>query len=157
MYPAGIKIKIEKGTFMADVSRQTLRTGSIIFFILLYLLAFSNNSVQAGPKKQMTYTKISAATAHQMMQDSNKFILLDVRTEAEFLDKRIAGAILIPDFELEKRADSELPDLSVQIFVYCRSGVRSANASGILAKKGYSQVYDFGGINSWPYATISGK
>ncbi|MFR1598726.1 MAG: rhodanese-like domain-containing protein [Coprobacillus cateniformis] len=35
--------------------------------------------------------------------------------------------------------------------VYCRSGNRSAKAAQKLVKLGYTHVYDFGGINDWPY------
>ena len=84
-------------------------------------------------------------------------ILLDVRTEQEYQEKHIPGAILIPVQEIENRATSELPDKNVVIFVYCRSGARSANAAKILVGKGYTHIYDIGGIIDWPYETVSGN
>jgi len=123
------------------------------------LYACSGNSIRndSNLPNSTTYQKITAETAYQMMQKSDGFVLLDVRSNEEFQEKHINGAILIPVSELEKRAEPELADKDAVILVYCRSGVRSANASKILVKKGYTQVFDFGGINSWPYETVRGK
>jgi len=100
---------------------------------------------------------ITAEKALTIMEESNTFILLDVRTEEEFNDSRIEGAILIPDFEIRERAEEELPDKDVTILIYCRSGRRSASAAETLASLGYTNVYDFGGIIDWPYETVSGR
>lgn len=101
------------------------------------------------------YQKITPEAAYQMMQTLNDFVLLDVRSAAEFQEKHIYGATLIPVNELERRAESELPDKNRVIFVYCRAGVRSRNAANILLGKGYTQVFDIGGIMDWPYKTVS--
>jgi rhodanese-related sulfurtransferase len=103
------------------------------------------------------YRKISAEEAYQMMRDTQGYILLDVRTAEEFEEKRIEGAVLIPDYEIRGRAENELPDKSALILIYCRSGRRSANAAEELAHLGYGNVYDFGGILDWPYDTVSGN
>jgi len=104
--------------------------------------------------QQGAYNKISAEQAKKMMAESKDFILLDVRTDSEFKEKRIAGAILIPDNEIKNRAEKELPDKNKLILMYCRSGRRSAGAAKILVSLGYTNVYDFGGINDWPYETV---
>ena len=101
------------------------------------------------------YRKISAAEANRMMSELKDFILLDVRTVDEFKERRIRGAVLIPDNELKNRAEKELPDKNMTILVYCRSGRRSENAAKILHSLGYQNVYDFGGINNWPFETVS--
>ncbi|MDR2904781.1 MAG: rhodanese-like domain-containing protein [Helicobacteraceae bacterium] len=106
--------------------------------------------------EQATYQKISAEKAYQIMQTSNDYILLDVRSAEEFKTKRIKGAILIPQYELKERAKAELRDKNKMILVYCRSGGRSRAAAEILADLGYKNVYDFGGIVNWEYETISG-
>ena len=92
-----------------------------------------------------------------MMDSGEPYILLDVRTEEEYVAKRINGALLIPDTAISERATAELPDKFARILVYCRSGRRSARAANMLVRMGYKQVYDFGGINDWPYATVSGE
>jgi len=103
-----------------------------------------------------TYQKISPQEAKQMMDSGVPYVLVDVRTAGEYAEKRIVGAILIPNDEISARAASELPDKDARIFVYCRSGNRSASAATTLATMGYTNVYDIGGITNWPYATTSG-
>lgn len=108
------------------------------------------------------YTKITPENAKKIMDefkaanDGSEFILLDVRTAEEFAEKHIEGALLIPDYELAKRAEAELPDKKQVILVYCRSGRRSEAAAKQLVALGYNHVYDFGGIIDWPYGTVSG-
>jgi len=114
--------------------------------------AFSEIEKNADTKFQ----KISPETAYAMMAQMMDYILLDVRSESEYVEKHIVGAMLIPVDIIERSAEAELPDKGTPIFVYCRSGIRSEKASSILAQLGYSAVYDIGGIISWPYATVSG-
>jgi len=109
-----------------------------------------------GGGQERLNKKITAEEAKQMMDTEQTFVLLDVRSEREFKYQRIDGAILIPASQLKKRAASELPDKDALILVYCRSGARSATAANTLGEMGYTRVYDFGGIQSWPYETVSG-
>ena len=102
------------------------------------------------------YRRISAEEAHQMMQETEKYILLDVRRVDEFSAQHIEGAILIPYDEIGSRAADELPDKNALILIYCRSGRRSEIAAVELLGMGYTNVYDFGGILDWPYETVSG-
>lgn len=81
-------------------------------------------------------------------------MILDVRTDEEYATGHIPGAILIPDYEIGKRAESELTDKSQWILVYCRSGRRSKNASAELASLGYTNIKEFGGINDWQYDIV---
>lgn len=92
-----------------------------------------------------------------MMQGAGKHILLDVRTEGEFKARRIRGAVLLPYDEIGRRATAELPDKNALILLYCRSGNRSRAAAQELVGMGYTNVYDFGGIMSWPYDTAGGE
>ena len=116
--------------------------------------AISNSDNQSKPKTERTakYVTISAAEAKEMM--SGDYVLLDVRTAAEFNSGHIPGAILIPDNEIAARAENELPDKDALTLIYCRSGRRSALAAKELAKQGYTNIYDFGGIVNWPYEIV---
>ena len=51
----------------------------------------------------------------------------------------------------EDTAAAVIPEKSTTVLVYCRSGNRSKTAAAALAKLGYTNVYEFGGINTWPY------
>jgi len=101
------------------------------------------------------YIKITAEEAYDMMNGLTGFVLLDVRTDDEFREKHIKGAVLIPDYEIKNRAENELPDKNAEIFVYCRTGRRSAEAAKELINMGYKKVYDFGGIYDWPYKELT--
>jgi rhodanese-related sulfurtransferase len=105
------------------------------------------------------YQKITAEKAHEMMSQLKGYILLDVRTQIEFNNERIEGAILIPHTEIESRSADKLPidklpNTDQVIFVYCKAGVRSEIAARSLVKLGYTNVFDMGGIDDWPYEKI---
>jgi rhodanese-related sulfurtransferase len=101
--------------------------------------------------------KISAENAKQRLDSEKGIILLDVRTPEEYQEKHIPNSILIPLNVLSQEAVSKLPDKNAEIIAYCRSGNRSASAVKILTNLGYTHIYDLGGINSWPYKTVSGN
>ena len=107
-----------------------------------------------GETQKAVYHRVSPEQAKEMMNKGNSYTLLDVRTEAEFREQRIKGAVLLPNVEIKNRAGTELPDKNALIFVYCRSGVRSAGAAKELVSMGYTNVYDIGGIINWPYETV---
>jgi rhodanese-related sulfurtransferase len=94
---------------------------------------------------------INAEKAKEMMENLEEFVLLDARSEEEFSEGHIPGAIVIPHEEVSERAESEIPEKDVPVFVYCRSGRRSKIAAEALVSLGYSEVYEFGGIIDWPY------
>lgn len=101
-----------------------------------------------------SYIKISALEAKAMIDEQEDVIVLDVRMPEEFAEGHLEDALLIPDYELDARAEAELPDKDALILVYCRSGRRSAAAAGKLAAMGYTNIYDMGGILDWPYETV---
>ena len=64
---------------------------------------------------------------------------------------------MVPDTEIEARAEEVLPDKDQLILVYCRSGRRSKNAAQILVELGYTNIKEFGGIIDWPYEVMVGN
>ena len=82
-------------------------------------------------------------------------VLVDVRTPEEYRTGHKEGALNIPADEVEQRAAQLLPDKNAVILVYCRSGVRSRQASEKLIKLGYKKVFDMGGIKDWPYDVVT--
>lgn len=101
-----------------------------------------------------SYKQITAEQARAMMDEQEEYILLDVRTQAEFDEGHIEGAIVIPDTEISNLAEDKLTDTDATILVYCRSGRRSKLAAQTLADLGYANIYEFGGIIDWPYETV---
>ena len=110
----------------------------------------------SAPKETASYRQISMDEAITMMEEESGYIILDVRTPEEFADKHIPGAVNIPNETITAEEIPELPDKDQLILVYCRSGNRSKQASEKLADMGYTNVVEFGGINSWPGETVSG-
>ena len=100
------------------------------------------------------YQQITAEEAKKIMDSGVEHIILDTREQDEFDEGHIKGAILIPYTEIESKAEKILPDKDKLILVYCRSGRRSKIASESLAKLGYTNVKEFGGIIDWPYEVI---
>ena len=110
----------------------------------------------SAPKETASYRQISMDEAITMMEEESGYIILDVRTPEEFADKHIPGAVNIPNETIGTEEIPELPNKDQLILVYCRSGNRSKQASEKLADMGYTNVVEFGGINSWPGETVSG-
>lgn len=98
-----------------------------------------------------SYQQVDAETAKKLMDTEDDYVILDARTQAEYDEGHIPGAILIPHDTVTTAAEDALPDKDQLILVYCRSGNRSKQASQTLVDLGYTNVVEFGGINSWPY------
>ncbi|MEF9989544.1 MAG: rhodanese-like domain-containing protein [Christensenellaceae bacterium] len=96
--------------------------------------------------------KISAKQAKDLMDDGA--IVVDVRTQEEYDQSHIDGAILIPNETISDTPPELLPDKNAQILVYCKTGRRSAQAAKKLYDLDYKNVFDFGGIVEWPYGTV---
>ena len=101
-----------------------------------------------------SYDQISGAEAKALMDSESGYIIIDARTQSEYDEGHIPGAILIPEYEIADRAEKELPDKEQLILVYCRSGRRSKIAAEELVKLGYTNVKEFGVIIDWEYEIV---
>ena len=115
--------------------------------------AFADDPADSSMGGSVTYEQISGAEAKALMDSESGYIIIDVRTQEEYAQGHIPGAILIPEYEIADRAEKELLDKNQLILVYCRSGRRSKIAAEELAKLGYTNVKEFGGIIDWEYET----
>ena len=95
---------------------------------------------------ESSFQQISMDAAITQMAEEDNFILLDVRTPEEFVDGHIPGALNIPNESIGENDIAELPDKEQRIYVYCRSGNRSKQASSKLVNLGYTNVVEIGGI-----------
>ena len=99
-----------------------------------------------------SYQQITQEEAKRMMDEQEDAVVLDVREQDEYDEKHIPGAVLLPVGSINKEtAAAAIPEQDTVVLVYCRSGNRSKTASQTLANLGYTNVYEFGGINDWPY------
>lgn len=109
---------------------------------------------QSGSQPTEAVSTITAEQARELMI-SDQDVVLDVRTQEEYDASHIANARLLPVDEITAQTAAQVaPDKDRAVFVYCRTGIRSAEAAEKLADLGYAEIYDFGGILSWPYDTI---
>ena len=89
-------------------------------------------------------------------QITQEVIILDVREQDEYDSGHIPGAVLLPVGSIDETTAAQvIPEKDSTVLVYCRSGNRSKTASTVLADLGYTNIYEFGGINTWPYETES--
>ncbi len=115
----------------------------LILFLLLFGLGCRKPD---SDKNQNTYESISMSEALARMQEDKGYILVDVRREDEFIAGHIPGAINIPNETIGTFEISLLPNKRQNIYVYCRSGSRSKQASSKLVKLGYTNIIEIGGI-----------
>ena len=141
-----------------------------IFLFTTAILFFSSciSSSKKEPAETQTQEPLGEAVANEVYRmiapqqakeviGKKGVILVDVRTEEEYAQAHIPGAILLPVDDLQSKAASFLPDKAATIIVYCRTGVRSTTAAKELTGMGYTNVLNLGGIQSWPYETASGN
>ena len=120
---------------------------------MLLTFALPLGCVGCSDGGSVTYEQISGTEAKALMDSESGYIIIDARTQEEYDQGHIPGAILIPEYEIADRAEKELPDKNQLILIYCRSGRRSKIAAEELVKLGYTNVKEFGGIIDWEYET----
>ena len=103
------------------------------------------------------YIQVSMEEGLELMEADSDYILLDVRRDDEFEEGHIPGAINIPNESIETEEIVELPDKEQTIYVYCRSGNRSKQASQKLVDLWYTNVIEFGGIIDYSGETTKGR
>ena len=118
----------------------------IAIIILISILILSGCSKEVS---ELNYKQISTQAAITMMSEETNYIILDVRPAEEYAAGHIKDAINIPNETIGDEEISELPDKNQLIMVYCRSGNRSKQASQKLTNLGYTNIVEFGGINTW--------
>ena len=101
--------------------------------------------------REAAYMNITAEEAKQIMDGEEGYVILDVRTQEEYDQGHIPGAIVISHEEIAEKAEEVLTDKDQLILVYCRSGRRSKIAAEALVELGYTNIKEFGGIIDWPY------
>ena len=119
-----------------------------LFLSVLLLLTRCGGNAADGSYQQITQEK-----AKEMM-DTQEVIILDVREQDEYDSGHIPGAVLLPVGTIDEDTAAEvIPEKESTVLVYCRSGNRSKTVASALAELGYTNVYEFGGIKTWPYET----
>ena len=117
--------------------------------ILALSLFLAGCMVTKTSETSSSYKTISSKEAQQMIEEHKDALILDVRTAAEYESGHIPNAVNLSNEDIQAGKVDSLMDKSQLIMVYCRSGNRSRQAAQKLAELGYTNVVDFGGIQSW--------
>ena len=125
----------------------------LILILLAIMMLVACGQTTENIQQEAVYMNITAEEAKALMDSEKTYIILDTRTQEEYDESHIPGAILIPYDEILEKAESILTDKNQMILVYCRSGRRSKLAAEALVELGYTNIKEFGGIIDWPYET----
>lgn len=121
---------------------------SLVVFALLLAACDETKPPAAAPAASAAATPdpkpVDGKTAHALVAKGAK--LVDVRTSSEYADKHAEGAENVP---LDTVQSHDFGPKDTPIIVYCHSGNRSAKAAKALHDRGYSNVYDLGGMSRW--------
>ena len=120
-----------------------------LLLILFILTGCAQKLDGDGMIGKTTYIQIDQEKAKKMMAVNDGHVIVDVRRADEYAAGHIPGAILIPNESIGTEKPEQLPDKDQIILIYCRSGNRSKQAAQKLADMGYTNIYEFGGINTW--------
>lgn len=122
-----------------------------LLFLLLAVMLLAACGQTKENDQEAAYMNITAEEARQIMDSEDGYIILDARTQEEYDQGHIPGAIVISHEEIAEKAEEVLTDKDQLILVYCRSGRRSKIAAEALVELGYTNIKEFGGIIDWPY------
>ena len=122
-----------------------------LLFLILAVMMLTACGHDRENGQEAAYRNITAEEAKQIMDSEDGYIILDARTQEEYDQGHIPGAIVISHEEIVGKAEDMLTDKDQLILVYCRSGRRSKIAAEALVELGYTNIREFGGIIDWPY------
>lgn len=106
-----------------------------LFILMLSILGFMGCTAQNG-------SSIDSKEAYGLIKADSNIAILDVRTAKEFADGHVAGAVNIDVNQADFAQKIDELDRSKTYIVYCRSGRRSRKAVGIMAAKGFKNLYN---------------
>ena len=121
----------------------------IIAIIIIIGVVCIMNRKEKNIENEVVIKHVSMNDIVQIMEENENYIILDVRTQAEYNQGHIPNAICIPNETIDENVVNKLPDKNQMILVYCRSGNRSKQAAEKLKKLGYTNLIEFGGIIDW--------
>ena len=132
------------------MNRKKFAAWILLLFLIVSLAGCGSR--EEDTMNTVSYQQITAEEAKSMMEEQPDAVILDVREQDEYDAGHIPGAVLLSVGTIdEETAASAIPENDTVVLVYCRSGNRSKTASQSLVDLGYTQIYEFGGIQDWPY------
>jgi len=107
-------------------------------------------------KKQVKETNV--ADVKRRMDSGEKFLLVDVREDNEWEKGHVPGAVHMGRGVIERDIETQVPETSMKMILYCGGGFRSALVADNLQKMGYTNVESMdGGWKGWVAAGLPTK
>lgn len=107
-------------------------------------------SCQTLPDQQVLSIDVNVEDFAALIDTSDLGFLMDVRTDAEFIEGHLKGATQLNFYEASFETSLDAMDKNIPVFIYCRSGGRSGKAAKKMKEKGFKSVYNLeGGIIAW--------
>ena len=92
----------------------------------------------------------TVAELKQRLDAGESVRVIDVREESEFAKDHIPGAVHLSKGVIERDIETKFPDPATPLVLYCGGGFRSALASDMIQKMGYTNVTSMdGGHTAW--------
>ncbi|THB75089.1 MAG: rhodanese-like domain-containing protein [Gammaproteobacteria bacterium] len=128
--------------YIEFITNHPLLFGMLILVLILLITSEVTRSIN-GAKSIDISTAIS-----RFNQDKATF--LDIRSNNEFANGHITGAINIPETDLEKRISDLIKFKEKEIIVYCQTGIRTAKSCKVLKDNGFNTISTLsGGLTAW--------
>ena len=144
---------------MFRISKKGLSVLLVLLFALSILLSACKEKepVKEQTASEVTQTNVSTTPEElkSMLDAKQEMVLVDVRSFNDYGMGHIPGAINIPLNSLEMLSKEQLPDKDAPISVYCSTQDCSHEAVELLSGAGYTQVYNAGSYQDWPYDTTA--
>lgn len=133
-----------------DKNEIMKKVSILLLCLMLLCTGCSQSADHTDSTDEPLYSSITMEDAATLLESEHDYIILDVRTEQEYFSGHIPGALCIPNENIDESVAEALPDKDQVIFVYCRSGNRSKQASEKLVNLGYTNIVEIGGVKDWP-------
>jgi rhodanese-related sulfurtransferase len=97
----------------------------------------------------------NVADVKRRMESGEKFLLVDVREDNEWVKGHLPGAVHMGRGIIERDIEKSVPDTGARMILYCGGGFRSALVADNLQKMGYTNVESMdGGWRGWTEAGL---
>ena len=125
----------------------------LIVLIILVVFFMTGCSTEVTESKMISVNEVNRIIEN--FENEENVIIIDVREVDEYEEGHLINSYNVPLSRIDDIKNVENIALDSKIIVYCRSGNRSKTAQTRLEELGYTNVYDMGGISSWPYDVVT--
>ena len=148
--------EIRVNRFIIPLTTSIMDKGTLplAFFAILFSGCLTQEAASTSKGVlPLKVEKISPAELTQLFKESRDFLLIDVRTDGEYKEGHLPGAIVIPYNEIESRYAEIIGYKDREIVLYCHTGGMGDYAGSVLLGKGFEKVRNLeGGIYGWMHA-----